>query len=362
MGSQSVRQHRSFQGNEAKILTLDLLTTPDNYVKSIERYACSVVSIIGYGRRIKNMEDPVARVASAIMENVDLVVPCNSVVETMPWTMNLPRWIYPFPSNVRGGVRVARKYFIQLFKEATNNHDNFAKRLVAEQEEQGINDREISSLTANLIGGGVDTTSSSILSFLLAMCVFPEAQRKAQEEIDRVVGTERSPTWDDEALLPYIAACASEVLRWRTVTILGGIPHAPIQDDEYQGYHIPAGTAITGNVWAIHRHPREFPAPDSFRPERFLNGTERPYPTKKGHNAFGWGRRICSGQPLAEQSLQSVMTRLLWAYDIRPGLDKEASLFFFSCPLRAINLPIADMKLCYIGERGYSGHFRVYLV
>lgn len=164
-----------------------------------------------------------------------------------------------------------------------------------------------------------------MISFILAMCVWPEVQRKAQEEIDRVVGRDRSPTWDDESSLPYITACVTEVLRWRTVTILGGIPHAPIQDDEYRGYRIPAGTPITGNVWAIHRNPREFPAPDSFRPERYLNGLERPYPNKKGHNAFGWGRRVCSGQPLAEQGLFLSFARLLWAFDIRPGLDEKVS-------------------------------------
>ena len=152
------------------------------------------------------------------------------------------------------------------------------------------------------------------------MCVFPEVQQRAQEELDRIVGQDRSPTWDDMNSLPYISACASEVLRWRTVTILGGLPDAPIKDDMYRDYFILAGTAITGNVWSIHRHPREFPAPDSFRPERYFNGLERPYPIKKGHNAFGWGRRVFSGQPLAEQSLWMVVARLLWDYNIRPGL------------------------------------------
>ncbi|KAH9900103.1 cytochrome P450 [Xylariomycetidae sp. FL2044] len=314
VGSQAIRAHGRFQGPESKILTLDLLKTPEEFVTCIERYSCSVVSIVGYGR-----------LALAIMKGVDYVIPCWSLVETVPWTMKLPRWIYAFPSEAREAVTAGRHYFTALAREAIGREENFSKYLFEGQEEHGICEREVSSLTANLIGGGVDTTSGSIISFILAMCVFPEVQRKAQEEMDRVVGQGRSPTWDDQASLPYAAACATEVLRWRTVTTLGGIPHAPIRDDIYRGYHIPAGTAITGNVWAIHRHPREFPAPDSFRPERFLNGLERPYPSKKGHNAFGWGRRTCSGQPLAEQSLLSVIIRLLWAYDIRPGLDESGN-------------------------------------
>lgn len=73
-----------------------------------------------------------------------------------------------------------------------------------------------------------------MISFILAMCVFKDKQKKAQEELDRVVGRDRSPDWSDEASLPYVNALANEVLRWRTVTILGGIPHAPIQVEELQ--------------------------------------------------------------------------------------------------------------------------------
>ena len=95
--------------------------------------------------------------------------------------------------------------------------------------------------------GGVDTTSSSIISFILAMCVFPEAQRRGQQELDQLLGgSNRSAVLADQSSLPYINAIVSETLRWRTVTILGGIPHAPIQDDEYRDYHIPKGTGIYG--------------------------------------------------------------------------------------------------------------------
>jgi hypothetical protein len=138
------------------------------------------------------------------------------------------------------------------------------------------------------------------------------------------VGTQRLPDWDDEASLSYIKACVDESLRWRTVTILGGIPHAPSQDDVYNDYFIPKGTWITGNMWAINRNPDDFPEPDVFRPERFLE-RERPYPNKKGHHAFGWGKRQCSGQPLAEQGLFLTFARLLWAFEIRPGLDANVS-------------------------------------
>ena len=307
-----------------------MMDQPDDFVMSIERYSCSIVSTIGWGRRIDKINDYVAQMALKAMEGVDLIIPGLFLVESVPILNRLPAWlswIYPMPRQTFKFAQHLQRYFVALSKEgAEAQEDNFAKRLFQEQEKNAITDGEISTLTSNLIGGGVDTTSGTIISFILAMCVFPEKMREAQEELDLVVTQDRVPNWSDEAHLPYVKALINETLRWRTVTILGGIPHAPIQDDEYRGYLIPKGTPITGNVWAIHRHPREFPEPDAFRPERFLGGLERPYPNKTGHNAFGWGRRQCSGQPLAEQGLFLTIATLLWAFEFKPGVDEGVSL------------------------------------
>ncbi|KIY00149.1 uncharacterized protein Z520_03834 [Fonsecaea multimorphosa CBS 102226] len=324
-GSQAIRPWRAIQANESKVLVRDLLDKPDDFVMSIERYSCSIVSIIGWGRRIDKINDYVAQMALKSMEGVDLIIPGLFIVESIPFLAKLPQWlnwIYPMPSKMLTFAKHMQRQIIRL----DHGRYNFAKRLFREQEQSHIADEEISSLTSNLIGGGVDTTSGTIISFILAMCVFPDKLKKAQEELDRVVGQDRVPDWSDESSLPYVKAVVNETLRWRTVTILGGIPHAPIQDDEYRGYKIPKGTPITGNVWAIHRHPREFPEPDNFRPERYLGGPEqRPYPNKQGHNAFGWGRRQCSGQPLAEQGLFLTIATLLWAFDFKPGLDENGN-------------------------------------
>ena len=130
--------------------------------------------------------------------------------------------------------------------------------------------------------------------------------------------------------MPYCAAILKETLRWRSVTILGGLPHAPIQDDIYKGYLIPKDIAIHGNLWAIHRNPRYFPEPDRFNPDRYMNKESLNYPNIKGHNAFGWGRRTCSGQPLAEQGISMVIVKLMWAFNIKPGLDEHVSTAKFA--------------------------------
>jgi cytochrome P450 len=327
VGSQAVRSHAKFQRDEANVLMLDLLNDKEDYVMAIERYSCSVVSIIGWGRRIDRKNDYVVQQALMIMDQgVNMQVPGAYWAETIPELQYLPSWLYPLPSLLDTGATVIKKYFYALTAEgAAAKAPNFAKYLIEAQKEHGLTNEDIAGLTANLIGGGVDTTSSTLISFILACCVFPEAQGRAQQEIDAVVGKERSPTPADESNLPYCAAMLKETFRWRSVTILGGLPHAPIKDDEYRGYRIPANTNITGNLWAIHRRPREFPDPDVFKPERYLEGQRLPYPNERGHNAFGWGRRQCSGQPLAEQGLIMSVIKILWAFNIEPGLDENVS-------------------------------------
>jgi cytochrome P450 len=72
-----------------------------------------------------------------------------------------------------------------------------------------------------LSSGGADTTVSAEYAFYLAMVLFPEVQRKAQAEIDAVIGSERLPTLADQPHLPYVNALATEILRWNCVTPLG---------------------------------------------------------------------------------------------------------------------------------------------
>lgn len=190
--------------------------------------------------------------------------------------------------------------------------------IFAEAPKYELEPEEISGLVGNIFGAGSDTSSSTLITFVLACCAFPDALPPAWDELDRVVGSHRSPSFDDEPHLPYVKAFVKEVFRWRSVAIIGGQPHAPVQDDVYAGYLIPRGTWVQGNVWAIHRNPRDFPDPDRFNPWRFVRGhaDSRPFPGERGYMTFGWGRRVCSGQALAEQGTWLTVARLLWAFRI----------------------------------------------
>ena len=115
----------------------------------------------------------------------------------------------------------------------------------------------------------------------------PEVLKKAQEEIDRVVGRDRLPT--NEADLPYIRALQLELLRWRPVVPLVQ-PHLASDDDEYNGMRIPKGSLVWANLQAMSRNEEVYPEPMKMRPERFL--TEDGKFTRKDEiSIFGYGRR-----------------------------------------------------------------------
>lgn len=113
-----------------------------------------------------------------------------------------------------------------------------------------MSDEQAAYLSGSLLEAGSDTTASTLVGFVQAMLVFPEVQKVAQEEIDRVVGSGRLPTMDDSENLPYIRGCVKESIRWMPTTVMAA-PHGVTQDDEYMGYRIPAGATVISNVWYV---------------------------------------------------------------------------------------------------------------
>lgn len=251
VGLQHVRSYSSFQNNESKVVALDLLSTPNHYVAHIERYATSVVSIIGFGRRVSSSQDPIITEVIAVMQKAaELNVPGTSfpmLLETFPILARFPNWMAPWKHGLGGSRGRGRNFFYSLTEEAVlkGEHENcYAKKVWDEAPKYGLTNSEVASLTGNLFGAGSDTSSSTLITFVLACCAFPEVLPKAWEELDQVVGPYRSPSLDDD--LPYVKAFVKEVFRWRSVAIIGGQPHAPIQDDNYKVSNPQAGLcAIT---------------------------------------------------------------------------------------------------------------------
>jgi cytochrome P450 len=182
-----------------------------------------------------------------------------------------------------------------------------------------------------MIEAGSETTAQVLNNTIVGLLQNPEAVKKAQEELDRVIGDDRTPTINDEQILPYIHAIGKETLRWRHVNKLGQ-NHYVIQDDWYEGMFIPKNTIIMLNQWAMHYNPEEFPEPETFKPERFVNHNlaSMDYAAlsdinARDHFAFGGGRRICPGAWVAERSVFLNVARLLWGFNVDFAKDENGN-------------------------------------
>lgn len=171
---------------------------------------------------------------------------------------------------------------------------------------------------AAIYGGGTETLSSALATFFLYMSLHPEIQRKAQAEIDSVIGSSnRLPNAGDQPRLPYTEAIMKECLRILPPSPLG-VPHAVREKDEYLGYRIPKGAVIYVNIWRILHDPLIYPYPHTFNPERYFEPGDLRERNRRDPTAyvFGSGRRICPGMFLAEATLFQVIAATLATFDI----------------------------------------------
>lgn len=318
----ALRLYKPVQTAEAVRLCSQLLESPANWEKLMERFTSSIVFCVAYGHRIDSLNAGVIHQRFKFMHySASLNVPGKYLVESFPVLKHVPDVLAPWKRDIKAHGReeaAANMGLVDLVRSdlaraKTHGHDipdSLCKLLLEMREKEHIplSDRDFSYIPASLFGAGSDTTASTLCTAFLALVTHPETLRAAQKELDEVIGPERTPTFEDESSLPYIRALVKEVLRWRPVAVLGGTPHASTEDDRYEGFFIPAGTTILGNSWAINMNEEYYPNPHHFDPTRFFDAamatrskaptplTGKAHPAKSGQSSFGWGRRICPGE------------------------------------------------------------------
>lgn len=262
--------------------------------------------------------------------------PLSQLADFYPFLQRLPSYLVPTHLRARKSHIKEKDLYVSSWLEAKHKIENgtacpsFCADMARCQKIEGFSDSLAGYISGSLLEAGTDTTSSTLYGFVQAMILFPSVQKCAQAELDRVVGSARLPTMDDEPRLQYIRGCVKESLRWMPTAIMGGLPHAVTREDEYMGYRIPAGAAVVNNVYTIHMDPDRYPAPRTFDPDRYKDdlvsayeSASNPDGTKRDHFTFGAGRRICPGMHVAERSLFLGISRLLWGFNIEAKADER---------------------------------------
>ncbi|KAJ7822933.1 cytochrome P450 [Mycena leptocephala] len=344
-----VEDFKPMQTQEARTLVQNLIeSTTDIYEPFLSRFATGIITQIVAGHRITSNDDPYLRMSKMVLEAMSKTgPPGGSPLDFFPILQHFPPW-FPGAHHV-GVVRAWRStmqelydYPLSIVKKQQEIGEALPSFILTQLEQGEEGDEDLKGAAATMFGAGELTTWGTLAVFVLAMTLHPECQAKAHKEIDSVVGDLRLPDFEDREHLPFVECILQETLRWNPGLPLG-VPHCVMQDDVYRGMFIPKGSMVFANIrhdtfrtfgWELMLNftrgmsldETVYSDPTSFSPERFLPkpaGNGEPY---FNNVAFGFGRRICTGQYVAENSLWIAIASILASCKISNAVDENGNI------------------------------------
>ncbi|CAE6501688.1 unnamed protein product [Rhizoctonia solani] len=348
-----IPKYWSSQESEAQRLVARLFVHEDKaLLRDVQHWAAAFLlsGTFGYQLPADTSNDPLLPYMEELLDMVASGTQSSQfLVNLLPALKYWPEWMPggSFQSMARR-ARELRKLagddpFDRVKTEMANGvaRSSYVSRMLSEIErdnkipggnagsENPINYEEIIRANAvTMFGAGFDTTVTTLLSFLVAMQMYPEVQSQAREEVLSIIDPMTGqPIPADIVNLPYLQNVLREVMRWLPALPLG-IPHATKEEDEYRGYHIPARSVILPNMWALSREEGIYPDPETFNPDRF-NDASLPHEAP-----FGFGRRRCPGMYLANSNLLIVFAYILANFEITKATNEDGDIIEPSVTMR----------------------------
>ncbi|XP_064626186.1 cytochrome P450 2U1-like [Lineus longissimus] len=297
--------------------------------------AANIICLIIFGQRYSYDDEEFSYYISRFQENVKLMGQGNPLT-VIHWLRHLPGDLFHYKQVMRN-VRHVLGFLDNHIKEHKERFDpdnimDFLDAYILEKQRQdkrnpdnSFTDLQLVNVMGDLFLAGSDTSATTILWGLLYLITMPEIQKKVQQEIDDVIGRERTPSMMDKRHLPYTEATILEIHRVGSIGPIGA-PHSNnARDVMFRGYKIPKGSFVFPNLWAVHRDPASWKYPEGFHPENFLNENGEVV-LPKTWLPFSSGRRQCPGESLAKMEVFLVMTSLLqkFYFSIPEGDEKPA--------------------------------------
>ncbi|OAX35597.1 cytochrome P450 [Rhizopogon vinicolor AM-OR11-026] len=341
----SAVKFRPMQTMRAREMIVNLIDDPQHYDSHFATFASSVTMSVVYDYETGARDDPLVHlVAHASELSSFMMTPERAVVlRAFPFLLNLPDWCPG--SSIKRDAQISSK----ISNKAMNVPFDYVKQHMADDsissrssmvgehlqriEEQGealrpVLESALKNAASTAFGAAYETTSSTLMVFVLAMVLYPDVQRRAQAEIDLVIGRDQLPTFEDRASLPYIDAVLRETLRWEPVVPLG-LPHATTSEDMYDGYFIPKGATVVCNTWAISRDEKRYHDASRFMPERFIDNNGKLTDDDPAQYIFGMGPRICPGRYAADASTWCAIATMLATINIFFTKDEDGKTINF---------------------------------
>ncbi|EIW83510.1 cytochrome P450 [Coniophora puteana RWD-64-598 SS2] len=322
---EAVPRYHSSQMRRVHILMDNLLERPELFEEHLQTFSASIILSVVYGYEATSSTNPlislVERVDKLVIENI---VSFEVVVAAIfPFLLKAPTWIPDFGvkkkiSCIRARVYEAAeapfKYAQDALMQGTVGISmvsdvlkNWEDKIKSTNVEDALKGAAFTAYTAD-----AETTTSVLLTFMYLMAVHPNVQKRMQDQLEATIGTTRMPALEDRQSLPLVDAVLGETIRWSPVVPFN-IPHRVTADEVYEGFFIPKGSP---HYREIFYDPTKYVNPEHFDPDRFLHSDGTLNDDTSCNMIFGFGRRVCPGRYLADNSIWLVMTSILSMFNI----------------------------------------------
>ncbi|KAI0870546.1 putative O-methylsterigmatocystin oxidoreductase [Hypoxylon argillaceum] len=330
------KAYRPIQVEEARRAARAIIADPKSWETLLRQFSTAVVLRIGFGIEVQEKDDPYIKMALDVEEATGQGgVPAGNIVDFFPVLRYLPNSVSRISKLFKPLVHARRtKQFIQQLHDSPWEVVEPSIRAKEQPKPSFVHVHFGRYLANEASGKPNDATIEDIKGAAGAIAIAGGnttlTRAKARAEIESVVGVDengeilRLPTFDDRPRLKYLSNVLHETTRWQPLSPLG-VPHASLADDEYKGYHIPAGSVVYPNVRAMSQDERHYSSPEEFYPGRYelvaQGGRGEPLP----HGPFGFGRRACPGEHLAMSGVYIMISTLLATMHIQCHTDNNGN-------------------------------------
>ncbi|NP_001087448.1 cytochrome P450 family 2 subfamily A member 6 gene 10 L homeolog [Xenopus laevis] len=307
--------------DEASCLVEELQTykqLPVNPAMIISKAVTNVISSVVFGTRFDYSDKRFHRMLDIFYETFELMSSIWGQIQDMvPWLMNH----IPGPhQNIVTLLEELNEFIAERIKLNQDTLDPSSPRdyidcfLLKMQEEKDnpaseFNYKNLILTLNNLFFAGGETVATTLKHGLLLLLKYPDIQAKLHEEIDSVIGQNRSPNIEDRNKMPYTEAVIHEIQRFANVIPMNA-PHSATRDTYFRGYTIPQGTGVCALLCSVLGDPKYFATPNKFNPNHFLD-SKGHFIKNEAFLPFSTGKRICLGEGLARIELFLFLTNIL---------------------------------------------------
>ena len=193
--------------------------------------------------------------------------------------------------------------------------DDFFQKLIVNSrgEKLELSMGEILAECGVIVNAGSDTTTAALTGTIFLLYKNPKILAKLREELDPVMCNREVPLYDNVAKLPYLRACIEESLRIRPASSMGLPRVVPEGGRMIANQYIKEGVTVSVPTYTLLRDPEAFDNPDTFDPDRWIDGDKERM--SKAHLPFSIGPRACIGRNIAYFEQTILIATLANLYD-----------------------------------------------